>query len=385
MHKKYLVAPGPTPVAHEVLLEMAKPILHHRTDQFKQIFKKALEELKWIFQTKQDVLMLSGSGTAAMEAAVCNTLSPGDKVITIEGGKFGERWSEISRAYGLEVVAKEVEWGTTIGAKEVKQLLDEHKDAKAVMTQATETSTAVSFPIKEIAEVVSKTDAILIVDGITGVGVDDIKFDDWKIDVLVGGSQKAMMMPPGAAYIALSEKAWKMNETSKCPKYYLDLAKERKNAGKNTTSYTTNVTQVTGFLKAMEIVREDGLDKWFKKNAILAEATRQAAKAMGLEVFAKMNPANSVTAISLPDSIDGGKLPGLLRDTYGVTAAGGQAQLKGKIFRIGHLGYIGPSDMIVTLQRVEWALKDLGYDVEFGKGMGAAQEVFYKNKELFQA
>jgi aspartate aminotransferase-like enzyme len=385
MHKKFLVAPGPTPVPSEVLLEMAQPIIHHRTKGFEKILREVLDDLKWIYQTKQDVLVLTGSGTAAMEAAVINTCSPGDKVITVEGGKFGERWTEISKAFGLNPVVHSVEWGTTCSASDIKKLLDEHKDAKAVMIQACETSTAVSFPIKEIAEVVSKTDALFIVDGITGVGVDDIKFDDWKLDILVGGSQKAFMLPPGTAFIALSDKAWKRAEESKCPKYYLNLLKEKKNAAKNTTAYTSPVAHVLGLRKALQMIKAEGLEKWFKKNAVLAEATRAAAKGMGLEVYAKMNPANAVTAVVLPPSIDGGKLPGLLRETYGITAAGGQGDLKGKILRIGHLGYIAPSDIIVTLQRLEWALRDLGYNVEFGKGIGAAQEVFYKNKEVFQA
>ena len=385
MHKKFLVAPGPTPVAAEILLEMAQPMIHHRTKQFEEIYKGVLEDLKWVYQTTQDVIMLSGTGTAGMEAAVCNTHSPGDKVICVEGGKFGERWTEISRAFGLIPIVLKVEWGTTCSAADIKKLLDENKDVKSVMIQACETSTAVSYPIQEIADVVSKTDALLIVDGITGVGVDDIKFDAWKIDALVAGSQKALMLPPGASFVALSEKAWKRAAESKCPKYYLNLDIERKNAKKSTTAWTANVTLALGLKKSIEIMRKDGLEKWFKKNAVLAEATRAAAVAMGMKVYAKMNPANAVTAIELPESVDGEKLYNILQDKYGVTAAGGQDKLKGKILRIGHLGFIDPSDIIVTLQRMEWALRDLGYNVEFGKGIGAAQEVFYKNKEVFQA
>jgi len=384
MHKKYLVAPGPTPVPSEVLLEMAKPIIHHRTVPFEKIFGEVLADLKWLFQTQKDVLILASSGTGAMESSVVNTLSPGDKVITVEGGKFGERWTEIAKAYGLTPVVLKVEWGTTCSADDIKKLLDANKDTKAVLIQACETSTAVSYPIKEIAEVVSKTDAIFIVDGITGVGVDDIRFDEYKIDVLVSGSQKAFMLPPGLGFVCLSDKAWKMNETSKCPKYYFNLKNELKNHKKNTTAYTPAVSLVIGLKKALEIIKQAGLANWFKKNAVLAEATREAAKGMGLSVFAKMNPANAVTAISLPEGIEGNKVPDIMQDTYGVTAAGGQDSLKGKIVRIGHLGYIDPSDILVTLQRLEWTLKDLGYKFDMGKGLASAQEVFYKNKTLFQ-
>ena len=375
MKKHYLLAPGPTPVPERALLAMAQPIIHHRTPQFSEVFAEACQLLKFVFQTEQDVLILSSSGTGAMESSIVNLFSPGDEVIAINGGKFGERWGKISEVYNLKVHWVNVEWGKAVDVSVIKGLLDKNPNIKGVLSQASETSTTVTHPVRELAELTKKSDCLLIVDGITAVGVTDIPMDKWGIDALVSGSQKAFMLPPGLAFIALSEKAWKAAEKSKCPRFYFDLKKERKNLAKKTSAYTPAVSLITGLRETLLMMKEEGLDNVFARHERLARATRGAMEALGLKLLAPQNPASSATGVYLPEGLDGKKFVKYIRDELGVTMAGGQDHLEGKIIRIAHLGYIDTFDIITAVSAVEMALEKFGQKIALGKGVGAAQKI----------
>ncbi len=375
MKKSFLFTPGPVQVPEAVLLEMAQPILHHRTPQFSAIFRDTIEKLKWLYQTKSDVLILTSTGTGGMEGSVVNFLSRGDKAIWVNGGKFGERWGELLSAFGCEGIEVKSEWGQAVDPEAIRKALDEHPDAKAVYIQASETSTATMHPVKEIAALVKdRPGTLFVVDAITGLGAFDIPMDEWGIDVMISGSQKALMLPPGLAVVGVSEKAWGFAEKSDLPKYYLNFLKERKNHAKDTTSYTSAVTLVIGLNKALSLMQEDGLETIFNRTEKLAKATREALKAIGLKLLSE-NPAPSVTGAYVPEGIDGGKFTKLLRDTYGVALAGGQAHLKGKIFRISHMGYMTEWDTYTALTAVEKGLKEMGYDCEIGRAAGVAAKI----------
>ena len=376
MKKKYLLAPGPTPVPETVSLEMAAPMVHHRTPQFSKIFGEAAEDAKYLFQTKQDVIILASTGTGGMESCITNLFSPGDKVLVINGGKFGERWGKISESYGLKPVYINVEWGQAVDPKEVKAALDKDKDIRAVLVQASETSTAVAHPIEALSKLTrDRDDILLVVDGITGVGVFPLPMDEWGIDAIVTGSQKALELPPGLALVALSEKAWKFADQSKCPHFYFDLKKERKNLADKTSAYTPAVSLVIGLRAVLKSLKEEGLENVHKRHNRLARATRAAAKALGLKLVAPDASADSLTGVFVPEGIDGGKIVKSLRDDFGVTLAGGQDQWKGKVIRIAHLGYVDTFDTIVAISAIEMALKKFGHAVELGKGVAAAQEI----------
>ena len=376
MKKTYLLAPGPTPVPETVSLEMAAPMVHHRTPQFSKIFGEAAEDAKYLFQTKQDVIILASTGTGGMESCITNLFSPGDKVLVVNGGKFGERWGKISESYGLEPVWVNVEWGQAVDANKVKELLDKDKDIRAILVQASETSTAVAHPIEALSKLTrDRDDILLVVDGITGVGVFPLPMDEWGIDAIVTGSQKALELPPGLALVALSEKAWKFADQSKCPHFYFDLKKERKNLANQTSAYTPAVSLVIGLRAVLKSIKEEGMENVHKRHNRLARATRAATQALGLKMVAPDAPADSLTGVFLPDGIDGGKIVKSLRDDFGVTLAGGQDQWKGKVIRIAHLGYVDTFDTIVAISAIEMALKKFGHAVELGKGVAAAQEI----------
>ena len=376
MRKTYLLAPGPTPVPDNALLAMAQPMIHHRTPQFSAMFAEVKEDLKYLFQTKQDVLILAASGTGAMEGSITNLFSPGDEVLVINGGKFGERWGKISEAFGLKAHIINVEWGKAVDPKGVKKILDANPKIKGVLVQASETSTTVAHPIKELAAFTkNRQDCVLIVDGITSVGVFPTPMDDWGIDVLVSGSQKAFMLPPGLAFASLSEKAWKFMETAKCPRFYFDFKKERKNLKDNTTAYTPAVSLIIGLREALKMIKAEGLENVFARHSRLARATRAAIKALGLKLLAPDSPSDASTGAYVPEGVDGGKFVKYLRDDMGVTMAGGQDHLKGKIIRIALLGYVDNFDIIVAISSIEMALRKFGHKIEFGKGVAAAQEI----------
>ena len=376
--KYYLLSPGPTPIPDKVLSVAAEPIIHHRTPEFSNIFMEVTEGIKAVFGTREDVFILASSGTGAMETAVVNTLSPGDKVITINGGKFGERWGSICSAYG--VIHKDIilEWGADYAKDQLARELKANPDVKVVFTTLSETSSGAIFDIKGFGEVVSGTDAILVVDGISGVGAAPCPMDEWKVDVMVAGSQKSFMIPPGLAYIAFSQKAWKMVETSKLPKFYFDAKKAKKNLVNKTTPWTPAVSLIIQQKKALEIIQGMGLPKLFEHHRILGDATRAGVKAIGLELLA-VNPGNILTAVKVPAGIDGVKLVKTMQSKYMAYIAGAQDPNKGKFFRIAHLGYMGGFDVITALSALEMTLSDLGYAFEPGSALKAAQAVLKEN------
>jgi len=378
MRKNYLLTPGPTPLPPEVCEAMARPIIHHRTPQFQALLKEASEGLKYVYQTKGDVFILASSGTGAMEAAVINLLSPQDTAITVQGGKFGERWSEICSGYGINTEIINVEWGEAVEPQEIKERLKENPKIKAVFTTLCETSTGVVNDIQAIGRVVKDTEAVLVVDAISGLGAIDLQTDAWFCDVVVSGSQKGLMLPPGLGFISVSAKAWKLIENSKCPKYYFDLKKAKKALDKTDTPFTPAINLIIALCESLKMLKQDGLESVFLRHRRMADATRAAVAALGLELFAPTAGSDVVTAVKVSQGIDGEKLVKTMRDTYGVTIAGGQSELKGKVFRIAHMGYIEEFDIIVGIACLEKVLHQMGYKFELGAGLKAAQEVFLK-------
>ncbi len=368
-----MFTPGPTMVPHEVLLAEAAPMIHHRTPQFSAILQEVADGLKALFGTEQDVYVIIGSGTAAMEAAVANVCSPGDKVICAPAGKFGERWCELCETYGCNVVSIDLEWGQSLTADQVEAALEEHPDARAMYITHSETSTGALSDVEAIARLTSQSDTLLAIDAITSVGVHPVKMDEWGVDIVASGSQKGCMIPPGLAYIAVSPRTWDAVAACKSPRYYLDLTAMKKNWAKTTTPFTAAVSLVRAQQKALEMMLEEGLDNVHARHARLAQATREAVGALGLKLVPD-NPVNGVTAVYGPEGLDTGKLVSLMQDKYGVQIAGGQGALKGKIFRIGHMGYVSEEDLLVAVSTLEKALRELGYEFPFGAGVRAAME-----------
>jgi len=380
MEKKYLFSPGPTMLPPEVLLKMAEPIMHHREPEFEKIFAEIREGLKYLFQTKNEVLVFTSSGTGAMEGAVSNILSKGDKALVVRGGKFGERWGEICKAYGIEFIPIDVEWGKAVEPGLIQKALESDPAIRAVYTQASETSTGVRNPIREIAEITRRyEDKVIVVDAITGIGVFDIPMDQWGIDVVVSGSQKALMLPPGLAFAALSDKAWKLVDRSDLPKYYFDFKKELKSTKKNQSSYTPAISLFVGLKESLHMIRKEGLEALFKRHQKLAHATREAVRALGLGLYAPDSPSNAVTAVKIPEGIDGEKLKDLFFEKYGITVAEGQDRAKGKIIRIAHLGYYDRLDMVMVISALEMLLKEMGHRFELGAGVRRLEEVLMED------
>lgn len=352
-----LLTPGPVPVPPEVLEILAKPMEHHRTPSFEQVFARVRENLKTVFGTKQTVFIHTSTGSGAMESAIVNTLNRGDEVLSIVSGKFGERWAEMAQVYGLKVHRLNVTWGEAVQPKQVEEHLSKNKNIRAVLTQGCETSTGVLHPIAELAKITSKTDALLIVDGITAVGAVPLPMDEIGIDVLIAGSQKAFMLPTGIAFIALSARAWDRAKTANLPRYYFDLRKEKEANDRGESYYSTAVTHIRALDVVLSWVQKRGIDFLYKRIAALSKATREAGAAMGLPSFSK-SPSPSLTALCLPAGVDGQKLRSAIETNYGVTLMGGQEQLKGKILRIGHMGYISNEEMITAFESIAKALND---------------------------
>jgi len=374
MIKQYLLSPGPTPIPNEVALAMSETMIHHRTPQFNKVFEEARQGLKTLFGTNGDVLILASSGTGAMEAAVANLFSPGDKVLVINGGKFGERWLNIANAFGLDPVEVKVEWGQAVKVDVVEKQLELHPDIQSVMIQASETSTTVLHPVKEIAKL-TKNGPLFLVDGVTAVGVLPVPLDEWGIDALVTGSQKALMLPPGLGFIALSERAWQKTKKAKLPRFYFDLNLERKNQAKGSGAFTPAVSLIFGLRASLNMMAREGFDRVYARHARMARATRAAATAMGLKLLAPDSPSPAATGIFLPKGLDADKVLDYLRDQMGVILAEGQDQLKGKAIRIAHVGYMGAFDVITAIAALEMALRKFGAEIPFSRGVAAAQEV----------
>ncbi len=375
--KKYLLTPGPTPVPERVLLASAQPIIHHRTPEYGRALSDDIEGLKYIFQTKNDVLIFTASGTGAMEACVANLLSPQDKVLVVNTGAFGRRWVDIINSFGIKPEVIEYPWGRVAKPQDVEKKLKEMPEIKAVFTQSTETSTGVVNDIESIGKIVARTEAVLVVDAVSGLGGQDLKTDKWNVDVVASGSQKGLMLPPGLAFVSISQKAWKLVENSKLPKFYWNFKAYKKSLQEGETPYTSAVSLVLGLQESLKMIKEEGLEKILQRHAIMASATRAGVEAIGLELFAEV-PCNVVTAIKVPEGIDGSRLVRMMLEEYGVGIADGQREYKGKIFRIAHLGYMDRFDVIIGLSALEIALSKLGYKFEVGKGIAAAEKKFLK-------
>ena len=376
MLKRYLLAPGPTPVPPEVLLSMAMPIIHHRSPDFLPVLDSAKKGLQWLYQTKNDVLILCSTGTGGMVGAVNNFFNQGDKVLVINGGKFGERWTKICKNYGLDVDEIVLEWGYAVKPDIIEEKLKKNKDIKGVFVQASETSTGVYHDIRQLASIVKGYgNTLLVVDAISALAAHDLRTDEWGIDIMVGGAQKGLMLPPGIAFVSVSEKAWEMAKTSKMPRFYFDFKKERENLAKNQTNFTSPVTHIIGLNGSLKMLQAEGLENVFKRHERLAMTTRKAVQALGLELYAKESPSNAVTAIMTPPGIDGQAVYKNLREKYGITAAGGQDRARGKIFRIAHLGYVDKFDVITAIAGIEMVLKGMGHPVQLGTGVATAEEL----------
>jgi aspartate aminotransferase-like enzyme len=380
LKKNVLLAPGPTPVPPSVLLAMAQPIIHHREPEFNPIFQECREGLKYVFQTQSEVIILASSGTGAMEAAVTNFLKKGDKALFVNGGKFGERWGKILKAYGCQPVEIKCEWGQAVDPAKIEAALNADPEIRAVYFQASETSTAVAHPVKEIAAITGKRPGVLcVVDAITATGVFPLPMDELGIDIIVTGSQKALMLPPGLAFIAWSKKADTFLETSDLPRFYFNLAVERKKHLENQTNWTPAVSLIVGLKEVLSQIRAEGLENLHARTGLLARATREAAKAMGLELYAPDSPSDACTAVKIPEGIDGGKVKKAFSQKYGVVVAGGQDQAKGKILRLAHLGYVDTFDVITAIATLEMTLADAGWNSgKFGAGVAKAMEILRK-------
>jgi len=377
MRKNHLLAPGPTPVPAKVLEAMARPLMHHRTSDFEVLFEEIRRGLSWLYQDKGDVITLAATGSGGMEACVANLTSPGELVMVVEGGKFGERWTEICRAYKMDPDVLSVEWGHSVDLDELHSRLSK-RHHRAVFVQASETSTGAKHDIEKLSKMVRgvSPETLVVVDAITALGVYNFQPLEWGLDAVVTGSQKALMLPPGLAFVWLSERAWATAEKAKSPRFYFDLQIERKNQRKNTTAWTPAISLVYGLQVALKMMQKEGLENMFARHARLACGTRMAIQALGLEIFPKDLLSEAVTVISVPKGIDGNAIPKIMQRKQGVTIAGGQSKLSGKIFRIGHLGYVDESDILIAINGIENTLSFLGYPLEKGMALAAAQEVF---------
>ncbi|WP_337175765.1 alanine--glyoxylate aminotransferase family protein [Paludisphaera sp.] len=375
MRKPRLMTPGPAMVPEDVLLELARPVIHHRSDEAKQVIVEVAEGLKEVFQTKNDVMILTSSGTGAMEAAVVNVVPPGGKAIVLNAGHFAARWAAICKAFGIVAVTVDTEWGQPVDPARVAEALERHPDAVAVYGTLSETSTGTGHPVKEIGEVVAKTDAVFVVDGISGVGAMECRQDEWKIDVLCAGSQKALMLPPGLAFVSVGPKAWAKIDAFESHSYYFSLKAARSKAKEFDTPYTPAHTLILALRAALRRIKDEGVESIWKRHALMSEACQAGVKALGLELFSA-RPAEGLTAFLVPEGMKDSQIRGKMAERFGVTTVGGQGKIKGKIVRIGHMGYTDELDVISALAALEMALSDLGLDVEPGKAVTAAQQVF---------
>ncbi|MFW6153678.1 MAG: pyridoxal-phosphate-dependent aminotransferase family protein [Planctomycetota bacterium] len=372
MIKERLFTPGPTDVPAEVLNEMARPMFHHRTPRFKAMFAEVNEGLKKLFRTTNNVLTIAGSGTAGMEAAIATCVPRDKKVLVANGGKFGERWAKISRLYGLDVDEVTLEWGTAISPDLVAEKVKTGEYGAVIVTHS-ETSTATRTDIEALGTITGPTDTLLMVDGITSVGTLPVETDAWNLDVVGSGSQKAMMLPPGLACVAVSDKAMNAAASVKAPAFYLDLKAYNKKVAENDTPYTPAVSLIRGLKVALDMIHGIGIETVWARTALLAKATRTAAEAMGLKVFSRQ-PSDSVTGIWYPKGIDDA-FRKTLQSTYGCSVAGGQEDIKGKVFRVSHMGYVDPLDTVGLIAAIEYTLAKLGAPVEVGAGVAAATVV----------
>jgi aspartate aminotransferase-like enzyme len=374
--KQRLLTPGPTPLLPKALHAMMGSDIHHRTEDFRNLYRTVLADLKEVMGTTNDVLCLVASGTGAMEASVANLFSRGDKVIVGSAGKFGERWAEIAKAFGLDAIVITKEYGDVVTTREVSDALAANPGVKGVFIQASETSTGAAHDVKGMGEAIKKTNAIFIVDAITGLGTMPLDIDRWGIDVLIGGSQKSFMIPPGLAFMSISPKAWALGETSNLPRYYFNLKKEKKNAANGESSWTPATSLLLALGESLKYIKSLGMDKLVDNAQLLAKATRAAALELGLELFSPGSPSASVTAIRAPKGMDSSVIVKEFRTRFGSIIANGQGTMKGQIFRIAHLGYFDFPDLFAMVAELELILAANGVPVKFGSGVAAVQNVY---------
>src|ERR1700719_37134 len=374
--KQRLLTPGPTPLYPKALHAMMGSDIHHRTEDFRSLYRAVLADLKEVMGTSNDVLALVSSGTGAMEASVSNLFSPGDRVIVCVAGKFGERWAEIARAYGLDAIVLQEEYGGAVSAQRAIDTLKSQSNIRGVFVQASETSTGAAHDVRAMGEAIQKTEAIFVVDAITGLGTMPLDIDRWGLDIVIGGSQKAFMIPPGLAFLSISPKAWAFAETSKLPRYYFNLKREKKSAAGGESSWTPNTSLLLALAEALKYVKSVGMDKLIENAQMLAQATRAAVTALGLELFAPSSPGSAVTSVKAPKGMDSGVIVKEFRSRFGSIISNGQGSMKGQIFRIAHLGYFDFPDLFGVIAELEIILAAQGIPVKFGTGVAAVQNVY---------
>jgi aspartate aminotransferase-like enzyme len=376
IRKQRLLTPGPTPLYPPALHAMMASDIHHRTEDFRKLYASTLADLKEVLGTANDTLILVASGTGAMESSVSNLLSRGDKAIVCTAGKFGERWAEITKAYGLDVTVLKAEYGDTVSASALEAALKAEPATKAVFVQASETSTGAAHDVKAMGEAIAKTGAIFVVDAITGIGTMPLDIEGWGLDVVVGGSQKAFMIPPGLAFLTISPKAWRMAETSNLPHYYFNLKKEKKNGDAGQSSWTPSTALILALGEALKYVKQLGMPNLVENAQMLAQATRAAVSKLGLRLFSPGSPGSAVTAVRAPEGMDSGVIVKEFRNRFGAIIANGQGTMKGQIFRIAHLGYFDFADLFAVVAELEIILKAHGHPVTYGAGVAALQEYY---------
>ena len=377
--KQYLITAGPTPLPPRVSQVMAEPVVYHRAPSGVELYTRVLRRLPAVFRTANDVLLFASSGSGAMESAVANLVRPGDPILACGAGKFGERWIELGEAYGADVVRYEPRWGARLDAAEVDRLLEQHPEIDVVLATQSETSTGIVHDVRALAEAARAHDALLVVDAVSGLGAAELRQDEWGVDVVAAGSQKALMCPPGMGFVSASQRALDAAAQRPGGRYYFDwgrtVSAQRKDPPNS--PFTPPVTLLAALDVALDLIEEEGLENVLARHALLAAATRAGVTGMGLELFGDPDERSTVvTAVQVPDDVDGARLVKLLRDRYGITANGGQNQLSGRIVRIAHTGYFGAFDILTALSGLEMALDELGHPVEQGSGVGAAQRVF---------
>ena len=373
--KQRLLTPGPTPLYPPALHAMMASDIHHRTEDFRKAYRSCLADLKEVMGTPNDVLLFASSGTGAMDASVSNLFSKGDKVIVCVAGKFGERWAEIAKAYGLDTHVITVPYGQSVSPEQVRSALDREPATRGVFVQASETSTGAAHDVKAIATAVRATDAILVVDAITGLGTMPLDIDGWGLDVVIGGSQKAFMIPPGLAFLSISRKAWAFADTATLPHYYFNLKKEKKSGDAGESSWTPATSLILALAEALKYVKQVGMAHLIENAQLLAEATRAAVRALGLDLFAA-NPGASVTAVKAPAGMDSGVIVKEFRNRFGAIIANGQGSMKGQIFRIAHLGYFDFADLFSVVAGLEIILNANGFPVSYGTGVAAVERIY---------
>lgn len=384
MRKPRLMTPGPAPVPEDVLLELARPVIHHRSAEAKAVITEVAAGLKTVFQTENDVMILTASGTGAMEAAAVNTVPPGGKALVLSAGYFAARWGSVCKAYGINAVSLETEWGQPVDPEHVANALKQHPDTVCVMGTLSETSTGTGHPVEAIGKVVAQTDAVYAVDGISGVGAMECRTDAWGVDLLCVGSQKALMLPPGLAFISVSPKAWAKIDAFESKSFYFNLKSARKKMKEFDTPFTPAHTLILALRAALKRIDEEGIENVWKRHKVMSEACQAGIQALGLELFSA-RPAEGLTAFRVPEGLKDSDIRNPLEKRFGITTVGGQDKLKGKIVRVGHMGYMDELDVISGLAALEMVLADLGQDIEPGAAVTAAQRVLIGSRSTVGA